>query len=81
MVDHLSGVGLRDLGQMKINQRRLQAAVTQVFLDRLEAHAGFEQVRGVRMPQRVTGNRLAKLQLPRDLFEGRLDRTDTYWRG
>ncbi len=77
-VDDDPRVGLRDLGQVKINQGRLETAVTQVFLDRLETHTGFEQVRGVGMPQRVAGNFFAKVQLLRDLLEGRLNRADAH---
>ena len=77
-VEDDSRVSLGDLGQMKIDQRRLETAVTKVFLDRLEAHTGFEQVRGVGMPQRVARNFFAKVQLLCDLLEGRLNRTDAH---
>ena len=78
LVDHLPGIGFGDLGQVQVDHGGLEATVAQVFLDRLEADTRFEQMGGVGMAQSVARNLLAKVQLPRDFLEGRLDRADAH---
>jgi len=42
LFDRLPCIGLGGLGQMQIDHRRLQAAVTEVLLDHFQRHARFE---------------------------------------
>ncbi len=56
LVNHLPGIGFGDLGQVQVDHRGLQARMPQVFLDRFEADAGFQQMGGVRMAQSVARN-------------------------
>ena len=51
LFDRLTRLGLGRVGQVQIDHRGLQTAVTQVLLNDPQAHARFEQMRRVGMPQ------------------------------
>ena len=51
-------------GQMEVDHRGLQRAVAEVLLDQPQVDAGFEQVGGVAVPQRVDRDRLAGTPAP-----------------
>ncbi len=51
LLDPGEGLLLAHRGQMEVDHRGLQRAVAQVLLDQPQVDAGFEQVRGVAVPQ------------------------------
>ena len=52
--------------------------MAEVLLNQPQRNTGFEQMRGVAMPQRVRRNPLAEVDLPRDLFDRPLHSRDRH---
>ncbi len=69
-VDGVARVGFGGLGQMQIDHRGLEAGMTKIFLNGAQADTRFEQMRGVRMSQRVSADFLAKVDLVGDQLDG-----------
>ena len=63
LLDRLACIDFGRVGQMQIDHRGLQAAVTQVLLDDSQADTRFQQMGGVGMSQRVDRNFLAEVDL------------------
>ena len=62
----LAGIGFCCFGQMQVDHRRLQAAVTEIFLDDFQRHSRFQKMRGVGMPQGMNTNFLTEANLVDD---------------
>ena len=73
LLDHLAGIDLGNLSQMQVDHRGLQAAVTEILLDDFQRDALFQQMRGVRMAQRVRTDLLSEVELVGDQLHGVLD--------
>ena len=49
IVDDFARIDFGGVGQVQIDHRRLQTRMPEEFLDRFEGHAGFQEMRSVRM--------------------------------
>lgn len=68
-------------GEVEGDHRGFESRMPQVLLDKAEVHAGFEQIRGGRMPERMDGNlAFGKTGALFGLTEGALDPGPTHGR-
>ena len=78
LVDDRPRVGLGCLGQVQVNHRGLQTGVAEIFLDRLQADSGFQQMGSERVPQCMGGDLLAEPQLRGQLLDESLRGRDAH---
>jgi hypothetical protein len=73
--DGLAGIDRRGLGQVQVNHRGLQAAVTKILLDDLQRDTRFEKMGRIRIAQSVDRNFFAEVNPTSDLLHRPLDGT------
>jgi hypothetical protein len=79
-VDAPGGIVVAEVGDVQVDHGIYQRGVAEVLLDDADVHAGFEQVCGIGMPQRMDRCMLLDLrQLLENLTHGPLHRAHRHW--
>jgi len=71
LLDHRAGIDFGDIGQMQVDHRRLQRAMTEILLDDFQAYVGRS---GIGVPERMRTDLLAKVDLVSDQLHSVLRR-------